>query len=126
MARKSAIPQDNREWPDYVYRPFPRYIGCDEMGQDLIAQSEAEVEELEARRVYPRVLGLDARGNTITAHHPDELKIKKGQVVRPAAQVAEAAETENKELEEENNRLRAQLAESDGKSSKGGAKKKAA
>ena len=30
MAKRVAIPQDNKEWPDYEYRPFPRWIGRDE------------------------------------------------------------------------------------------------
>lgn len=90
MAKRVAIPQDNKEWPDYEYRPFPRWIGRDEFGQDLTAKTEAEVADLEKLRVYPMDLGLDRKGNLVQALHPDEVAIKKTWVVRPAEAVAES------------------------------------
>lgn len=92
MARRAAIPQDTREWPDYEYRPFPRWVGRDEFGQDLVAQTAEDVEVLEERKVYPKVLGLDAKGNKVQAMHPDELSIKQKQVTRPIESVPEAGE----------------------------------
>lgn len=90
MAKRVAIPQDNKEWPDYEYRPFPRWIGRDEFGQDLTAKTEAEVADLEKLRVYPMDLGLDRKGQLVQALHPDEVAIKKTWVVRPVEVVAES------------------------------------
>ena len=91
MAKRSAIPQDTKEWPDYEFRAFPRWIGRDEFGQDLIANSAEEVEELSKLRVYPMDLGLDRHGKLVQALHPDEVSIKKTWVTRPVETVAESA-----------------------------------
>lgn len=115
--KRAAIPQDNREYPDYEYRPYPKWIGRDEFGQDLIANSEADVEALEARKVYPQFLGYDIKGTRVEAMHPDEVAPKKTWVTRPAEKVAEqtnkltapAADAEQAALEEENARLREEL-----------------
>lgn len=90
MAKRVSIPQDNKEWPDYEYRPFPRWVGRDEFGQDLTANSEAEVEELSKLKVYPMDLGLDKKGNLVQALHPDEVAIKKNWVTRPVESVTES------------------------------------
>jgi hypothetical protein len=89
MAKTASIPLDTREYPDYVYRPYPRWIGRDEFGQDLIASSEKEVLELEERRVYPKTIGLDARGKVVQVVHPDEEQTKKTQVVGPVQRASE-------------------------------------
>ncbi len=117
MAKRAAIPQDNREYPDYEYREYPKWVGRDEFGQDLIANTAEDVAGLEERKVYPMVLGLDNRGRRVEAMHPDEVVIRKTWVTRPIDKVAEAAGenkltsavAENKALENENARLRAQL-----------------
>ena len=132
MAKKAAIPQDNRERPDYEYRPFPKWIGRDEFGQDLVANSAEEVEDLQKRRVYPMDLGLDKTGALVRAMHPDEVTIKKTQVSRPIDKVAETSHLPpgktDDELREENERLRAELAATQEKpTAEGrGGKKKAA
>lgn len=112
MARRAAIPQDNKEWPDYEYRAWPKWIGRDEFGQDLVANSPEDVPGLEERKVYPKELGLDAKGNKVEALHPDELSTKKTLVVRKIEQVTEAGNRlETKNLEDENARLRRELEE---------------
>lgn len=83
MAKKAAIPLDTREWPDYEYRAFPKWVGRDEFGQDLVANSEEEVATLEKRKVYPQDIGYDRMGNLVQILHPDEASIKKTWVVRP-------------------------------------------
>lgn len=90
MAKRSAIPQDTKEWPDYEFRAFPKWVGRDEFGQDLIANSEAKVEELSKLRVYPMDLGLDRHGRLVQALHPDEVAIRKTWVTRPVEKVAES------------------------------------
>lgn len=98
MAKKLAIPEDRREWPDWEYRPFPKWLGRDEVGADLIANSEAEVEELMRQVVYPIDLGHNAKGALIQAMHPDELQMKKNQVTRPLAVEKAEAETATVDL----------------------------
>lgn len=88
MAKKLAIPEDHREWPDWEYRPFPKWLGRDELGNDLIANTEADLEALTPQVVYPIELGRNAKGVVITAMHPDELQMKKNQVAKPLEEAA--------------------------------------
>ncbi len=82
MAKKSAIPDDNREYPEYDYRPFPKFVGNDKNGEALIANSEAEIEKLLERKIYPMALGTDRDGNTVYANHPSEVALRQSDVVK--------------------------------------------
>lgn len=92
MAKKLAIPEDRREWPDWEFRPFPKWVGRDELGNDLIANNAAEVEEMTPQVAFPMPLGYNAKGQLITALHPDEYQGKKNQVVKPLESKPEVAE----------------------------------
>lgn len=83
MAKKSAIPENNREFPEYEYREFPKYVGGDEYGQPLIAQKPEDVEALLELKVYPKELGLNRDGKTVFANSPDEVTLRMGEVVKP-------------------------------------------
>lgn len=83
MAKKSAIPEDNREYPEYEYREYPKFVGTDAHGQALIAQKPEDVEALAAHKVYPKALGLNRDRKTVFANHPDEVSLRMGEVVHP-------------------------------------------
>ena len=122
MAR-SALPefsklQPNGEpWPDYVYRPFPRYVGLDAGGKALIANTEEEARSLKEIAVFPQNMGTDKDGKPVIAQNKRELAFFKDRVVTPPedpAVVAKreadriAAEAEVKRKAEEYDRLMAE------------------
>lgn len=85
MAKKLAIPENNREFPEYEYRKFPLYVGGDQYGNALIAKNAEEVADLEKQKVYPLELGKDKNGNPVILNHPSEKKVKASMVVVAAA-----------------------------------------
>lgn len=91
MAKKLAIPESNIEWPEYEHRPFPRWIGADKFGQDLVANNQDEADELAELKVYPKELGKDKNGNMIFAHNLDEERTKMSQVAdkKPGLELAD-------------------------------------
>lgn len=91
MAKRSAIPEDNREYPEYEYREFPKYVGGDQYGQPLIAQRPEDVAGLEALKVYPKAVGRNRDGKTVFANSPDEVELRMGEVVQPIEEAASAA-----------------------------------
>lgn len=82
---KFPVPESNVEWPEWEYRPFPKWIGRDADGADLIAQDESEVKDLEKRKVYPKVIGKNRDGNDIIALNAEEELQKKSQIVEQVA-----------------------------------------
>ena len=78
---KFPVPESNVEWPEWQYRPFPRWIGRDENGADLIAQNEDEAKALAKDVVYPKTLGVDKKGNDVVALDPTEERLKQSDVV---------------------------------------------
>lgn len=99
MAR-SALPefsklQPNGEpWPDYVYRPFPRYVGLDAGGKALIANTEEEARSLKEIAVFPQNMGTDKDGKPVIAQNKRELAFFKDRVVTPPEDPAVVAKRE--------------------------------
>jgi len=71
MAR-SPIPMTMQEWPEYEYKPFPKQVGLDADGNQIIAHKEDEIEGLQALVVYPKKLGKDKNGKALIAQHPSQ------------------------------------------------------
>lgn len=69
MAR-SSIPDFGIEYPEYVYRPFPKQIGLDEAGEPIEVMSDEEAAERADEVVYPKVLGKDKNGKDVIAATP--------------------------------------------------------
>ena len=89
MAR-SAIPDFGIEYPEYEYRPFPKYVGMTADGEALIAKDKTELEELKELAVYPKVLGKDKHGNEIIAQNPRDEEWLAGKVAKPSVPEANA------------------------------------
>lgn len=79
---RSVIPDFGIEYPDYVYRPFPKYAGLDENGEVLIAENEEEHRRLREIAVYPKVLGKDKDGNDVVAQTPRDAQWFASKVVK--------------------------------------------
>lgn len=69
---KSAIPQDNREWPDHEHREYPKHLGFDAAGIDIIVENEDDEIHRLSDVVYPKLLGKDKNGKPVFANHPDQ------------------------------------------------------
>jgi hypothetical protein len=89
MAR-SSIPDFGIEYPEWVYRAFPKHVGFDAAGEPLTAKDQAEYDELKEIAVFPKVLGKDRHGNEIIAHTPRDEEWLKGKVVKATAGSAAA------------------------------------
>lgn len=108
MAR-SALPeftklQPNGEpWPEYVYQPFPRYVGSTIDGEAIIAKDEKEYEALKGTGYFPRNMGKDKNGKDVIARQPRDLEWLKASVVTPPEDPAVIAkrEADAKAAEEE-------------------------
>lgn len=100
MAIRSALPefsklQPNGEpWPDYVYQPFPRYVGLDAEGNALIADTEEEARRLKEIAVFPQNMGSDKDGKPVIAQGPRDLIFFKDRVVTPPEDPAVVAKRE--------------------------------
>jgi hypothetical protein len=81
---RSAIPDFGIEYPEYVYRPFPKFAGLDASGEALIADSDEEYRRLKEIAVYPKVLGKDKHGNEIVAQNPRDEEWFASKVVHDA------------------------------------------
>jgi hypothetical protein len=88
MAR-SAIPDFGTEYPEYVYRAWPKYVGLDEDGEAVTAENEEEYRRLKEIVAYPKVLGKDKHGNKIIAQNPRDEKWFASKVVHDAIESAE-------------------------------------
>jgi hypothetical protein len=88
MAR-SAIPDFGTEYPEWKYRPWPKYAGLDEAGDALIAENEEEFRRFKELAVYPKVLGNDKFGNEIIAQNPRDEQWLKNKVIKAAIDAAE-------------------------------------
>ena len=95
MAR-SSIPNFGIEYPDYEYRPFPKYVGMDDAGEALIAKDEKEIDKLKELAVYPKVLGKDKNGNEIVAQTPRDAEWLKDKVAKSETVNALTGETERR------------------------------
>lgn len=97
MAR-SPIPDFGTEWPEYEYRPFPRYVGADQFGEAIIAKDEKEYEALKGTEYFPRVMGKDKDGKDVIAQNPRDLEWLKASVVTPPEDPAVAKKREEDRL----------------------------
>ena len=93
MAR-SAIPDFGKEWPEYEYKPFPKYVGSTVDGEAIIANDEKEYEALKGTEYFPRVMGKDKAGKDVIAQKPRDLEWLKGQVATPPEDPAVVAKRE--------------------------------
>lgn len=84
MAR-SAIPDFGIEYPEYKYQAWPKQVGLDANGDQIVAHSQEEYDELKPLAVYPKVLGKDRDGKEIIAHTPRDSQWLKDKVVRTDA-----------------------------------------
>jgi hypothetical protein len=69
---KSAIPPDHREWPDHEHREYPKHLGFDDAGVDIIVANETEEIDRLDHVVYPKKLGKDKFGKDVVAYLPDQ------------------------------------------------------
>ena len=84
MAR-SAIPDFGIEYPEYKYQAWPKQVGLDVNGEQIVAQNQEEYDELKPLAVYPKVLGKDREGKDVVAHTPRDAQWLKDRVVRADA-----------------------------------------
>jgi len=82
MAR-SAIPDFGIEYPEYKYDPWPRQVGLDAHGEQIVANDQKEYDELLPTVVFPKIMGKDKAGKDVIAYIPRDLSWKKDQVVTP-------------------------------------------
>jgi hypothetical protein len=88
MARL-AIPDFGVEYPDYEYKAWPKYVGMTADGEALIAKDKDQYAELKELAVYPKVLGKDKHGNELVAQNPRDEEWLKAKVVHKAIEAAE-------------------------------------
>lgn len=93
MAR-SAIPDFGTEYPEWVYQPWPKYVGLDAEGGALIAKNQDEYDDLLPTRAFPKLMGKDKAGKDVIAQIPRDLEWLKGQVVTPPEDPAVVAKRE--------------------------------
>lgn len=93
MAR-SAIPDFGIEYPPYEYRPYPRYVGATIDGEAIIANDEKEFKALKGTEYFPRVMGKDKNGKEVIAQIPRDLEWLKASVVTPPEDPAVVAKRE--------------------------------
>ena len=82
MAKRSAIPDYGIEYPDYEYREWPKQVGLDANGDQILAKDQAEYDQLLPDVVFPQVMGRDKHGKDVIAYLPRDLDWKKDQVVK--------------------------------------------
>lgn len=92
--RRSAIPDFGIEYPEYEYRPYPRYVGSTIEGEAIIANDEKEYEALKGTEYFPRVMGKDKNGRDVIAQQPRDLEWLKASVVTPPEDPAVVAKRE--------------------------------
>lgn len=93
MAR-SAIPDFGIEYPPYEYHPWPKYAGANEQGEALIATNQAEYDEMKAVAFFPKLLGKDKNGKDVIAQQPRDLEWLKASVATPPEDPAVVAKRE--------------------------------
>lgn len=82
---RSAIPDFGIEYPEYKYREWPKYVGLREDGEALIANDQAEFDEMKELAAYPKVLGHDKDGKEVKAQNPRDAEWLKSRVVHSHA-----------------------------------------
>lgn len=93
MAR-SAIPDFGIEYPPYEYKPWPKYAGANEQGEALIANNQAEYDEMKAVAFFPKNMGKDKNGKDVIAQQPRDLEWLKASVATPPEDPAVVAKRE--------------------------------
>lgn len=88
MAR-NAIPDWGTEYPEYVHRSWPKYVGLDETGEALIAKDDEEYRRLKEIAVFPKVLGKDRDGKEIVAQNERDEEWLASKVVKENALTGE-------------------------------------
>lgn len=97
MAR-SAIPDFGMEYPEYVYRAWPKHVGFNEAGEPLEAKDQAEFDELKSIAVFPKVLGKDKDGKDVVAFTPRDEELFKARVAKASVPATENALTDEPEV----------------------------
>src|SRR4051812_18868513 len=88
---KSYVMKDEREYPDHEHRDYPKHLGFDEAGVDIIVENEDEEIKRLDHVVYPKTLGKDKFGKDVIAYVPDQEGWKAKLVVAEVAPVKEPA-----------------------------------
>lgn len=108
MAR-SPIPVLNREYPEHEHREFPKQIGLDAAGEQIVVHSDDEAESRADEVVYPKLLGYDKNGKPVVSQHPSQDDWKKQAVVAVKPEVDPAVLQRQKEEAETAERDAAEL-----------------
>lgn len=69
---KSYVIKDEREYPDYEFREYPKHLGFDADGLDIEVKDEDEEIARLSEVVYPKTLGKDRNGKDVIAMGPTE------------------------------------------------------
>lgn len=94
MARRSAIPDWGMEYPEYVYRPWPKHVGFDKNGEQLVAHDQAEYDKLKCFAEFPKVIGKDRDGNDVVASDKRDAEFQMHRVVKTSVPETENALTD--------------------------------
>lgn len=94
---------NGKDWPEYKYEPYPRYVGATAEGEAIIANDAKEYAELKGTEFFPKNMGKDKNGNDVIAQKPRDLEWLKASVVTPPEDPAVVAkrEADAKAAEEE-------------------------
>jgi hypothetical protein len=109
MAR-SAIPDFGMEYPEYEYREWPKHIGLDKDGEQLVAKDQAEHDRLLPDVAFPKLMGKDKHGKDVIAQIPRDLDWKKDQLVKTSVPETENALTDEAPVRRGPGRPRAEAA----------------
>ncbi len=88
---KSYVIRDEREYPEYEFREFPKHLGFDADGNDIEVANATEEEDRLSSVVWPKHLGKNKLGKDVVAMTPDEEGWKSKTVVVPAVERVEEA-----------------------------------
>lgn len=85
---------NGKDWPDYKYVPYPRYVGATAEGEAIVANDEKEYETLKGTEYFPKNMGKDKHGKDVIAQQPRDLEWLKVSVVTPPEDPAVVAKRE--------------------------------
>ena len=82
MAKSYAI-KDEREYPEYEFREFPKHLGFDSDGEEIVVAHADEEAERVGDVVHPKHIGKDRNGKDVIAMTPAEEGWKSKLVIAP-------------------------------------------
>lgn len=69
---KSYVIKDEREYPEYEYREYPKHLGFDAEEQEIVVAHAEEEADRASEVVWPKHLGKDKHGRDVVAMTPAE------------------------------------------------------